>query len=234
MLSHGDALFLDFDGTLAPLQDDPDAVRLLPAQLQTLHRLHHVLNGAICLISGRDLDDLSIRTPDGIARVGNHGLRRNGVGGGMEQDAPAALATGMQSLADARDGVELERKGAVLALHYRQAPERGEDVQADVSELLGNYPDYRLEHGKFVVEAKPLGASKGRALVEIMASPPFHGRRPVMFGDDVTDEAAFGAAQSLGGLGVKVGDGPSRAQARLGSPPDVFEALRTLLEEDTP
>ena len=233
-LTREDALFLDFDGTLAPLQDDADAVGLLPRQLDTLHDLHHALDGAICLISGRDLDDLKVRTPDGLVRVGNHGLRRDGVAGGGHANSPQSLADGMQGLADGHEGVRLERKGAVLALHYRDAPSRGEALDGKVRALTDAEDDYKTEHGKFVIEAKPIAASKGRALAEIMARPPFHGRRPVMLGDDTTDEPAFACAQALGGFGVKVGEGASVARHRLRAPSDVFAFLGALLDSPAP
>ena len=53
-----------------------------------------------------------------------------------------------------------------------------------------------------------------------------------MFGDDTTDEDAITAAQALGGLGIKVGDGPSAAGLRAPGP----AALRFWLEReaDTP
>jgi len=48
--------------------------------------------------------------------------------------------------------------------------------------------------------------------------PPFAGRRPVMLGDDTTDEDAIAAALALGGIGVKVGPGPSAARLRAPDP----------------
>jgi trehalose 6-phosphate phosphatase len=49
-----------------------------------------------------------------------------------------------------------------------------------------------------------------------------------MFGDDTTDEDAIGAAQDLGGLGVKIGDGPTAARLRAPDP----AALRAWLTRE--
>ena len=72
--------------------------------------------------------------------------------------------------------------------------------------------------GKMVVEVKPDAAHKGRALRRLAGAPPFAGRRPVMFGDDTTDEDAIAAAQDLGGLGIKVGHGATAARLRAPDP----------------
>ena len=230
-LNARDALFLDFDGTLAPLQDDPDAVGLEAAQTALLVELHACLEGALCLISGRDLNDLAARVPSGLKLVGNHGLRRRGVPGGQwsgrEARAPEALLEAVHDLEDA--DVRAEVKGGVIALHYRRAPTRGAELEAALQNAVAELPDYRVEHGKRVLEVKPGGASKGEALREVMAVPPFQGRRPVMFGDDTTDEAGFEAAQELGGLGVKVGPGPTSARVRLADPAEVFAKLAEII-----
>ncbi|HRJ62682.1 MAG TPA: trehalose-phosphatase, partial [Azospirillaceae bacterium] len=52
------ALFLDIDGTLLDLIDDPKAVRADPALLDLLLRLSALLGGALALVSGRDLADI--------------------------------------------------------------------------------------------------------------------------------------------------------------------------------
>jgi trehalose 6-phosphate phosphatase len=69
-----------------------------------------------------------------------------------------------------------------------------------------------------VVEVKPAGAHKGTALRRLSALPPFAGRRPVMLGDDTTDEDAIEAALALGGVGVKIGPGASAASLRAPDP----------------
>jgi trehalose 6-phosphate phosphatase len=58
-----------------------------------------------------------------------------------------------------------------------------------------------------------------------MSESPFAGRVPLFAGDDTTDEAGFAAVQSLGGEGIKVGEGPTVAHHRCASP----DALREWL-----
>ena len=50
----------------------------------------------------------------------------------------------------------------------------------------------------------PQASTKATALERLMREPPFRGRRPVMIGDDLPDEAALATAVSLGGTALKV------------------------------
>ena len=217
------ALFLDFDGTLAPIQRDADTVAMGPAMERAVLRARDRVGGALCLISGRDLDDLARRAPRDLALIGNHGLRARGLDWDVDTTAPLGLPDGFAELM--RDGAYLETKGPVLAIHYREAPHLGPDIWRAAEDLVAGLHDHYAEHGKCVVEIKPVSASKGAALARAMARPPFHGRRPVMIGDDTTDEAAFGAAQALGGVGVKVGGGRTAAHWRVAEPDDVRRLL---------
>lgn len=228
------ALFLDFDGTLAPLQDDPDTVALPSDGAELLMALNTRLDGALALISGRGAKDLSSRTPNGLWRVGAHGLeicRPDEPANHARAPFPPELMAQLETLVSAHDGVRIEEKGRVAAIHYRQNPEIGGELFGQLSDLVADSKSYRLQHGKMVIELKPDGANKGVALKALCAAPPFQDRIPVMIGDDATDEDAIRAAKDLGGYGIKVGDGPTCASYRLKDPEAVWRWIRKVVNE---
>jgi trehalose 6-phosphate phosphatase len=71
-----------------------------------------------------------------------------------------------------------------------------------------------------VFEIKPRGVNKGLAIAKLMETPRFQGRRPAVFGDDLTDEAGFLVARGKGGIATIVGDPPrpTAADYRLADP----------------
>ena len=231
-LQASDALFLDFDGTLAELQDDPGAVHLAKGFDETLLQCAAKLGGALAIISGRDIDDLAQRIPTGVWRFGNHGLRA-AAPGTLPTPAPMIAPPGLSASLTAAiapfDGVRLEDKGAVIAVHYRAAPDSADDLLPRLAQAVSAFQDYKLQHGKMVFEAKPLAANKGRCIMGALETPPFFGRRPLMIGDDTTDEDAFAAVQTAGGIGVKVGAGETIADFRLADVSTVHQTLKEFM-----
>ena len=126
-------------------------------------------------------------------------------------------------------GCYAEQKSGLVAIHYRQAPDQAERLKALLMELPLAENGYTLEAGKMIYELKPDGANKGAALIRVMKDYP--DLKPVMIGDDTTDEAAMSAAQDLGGLAIKVGPGQSVANIRLGTPHDVERYLKDWMSE---
>lgn len=219
-LTAGDALFLDLDGTLAEIGPDPDAIHLDPATADGLAALAVRLGGAVALLSGRGLADLASRTPAGLWRVGGHGLQVAAPGAALPDPPPPpdpAVLAALDPLS-MLPGVRIEVKGPIIAIHYRAAPESARSCLDLARRAAAAGRGLVVQSGKMVVEVKPETAHKGLALRRLAETPPFAGRRPVMVGDDTTDEDAILAAQELGSLGIRVGPGPSAARVRLATP----------------
>ncbi len=218
------ALFLDFDGTLLDLATSPDAI-FVPEELPSLlRRLHERLDGALAILTGRSLADLDGYLPGlELPAAGQHGAERRLHSGDVASTVlTSALAAARGEIAQfkaAHSAILVEDKGASLALHYRSAPEQHGAI-AGLSRRLVAESDGALEviEGKAVCEIRPAGSNKGAALRALLAEAPFGGRLPLALGDDVTDEAAFGAALAANGQAIKVGDGPTEAGWRLADP----------------
>lgn len=224
------ALFLDFDGTLVAIAETPEAVQVPQGLVPLLIELHDLLDGAVAIVSGRPVDVLDrFLAPLRLPTAGEHGAQRRDAEGGLHEQPPADLHKVLEAanaLAAQHTGLLVERKHAAVALHYRLAPHL-EDLCLDaMGAAVGPDPALELLHGKCVVEIKPAGVNKGIAIDAFLKEAPFSGRRPFFAGDDTTDESGFAVVQSHGGLGIKVGPGSTRAEARLDSPSAVFDWLQ--------
>ena len=228
------ALFLDFDGTLADLAAQPEAVRVADDLVALLRLLFSEHDGALAIVSGRSLSDLDqFLRPLELPSAAEHGAQRRLADGQLVSVAPPDLQHAIKvasALVTQHVGLRLEIKAAAVALHYRQAPELQSLCLQAMTEALVASTGVELLSGKYVFEIKPAGVSKGTAVAAFMREAPFAGRVPLFAGDDVTDEAGFAAVQSLGGAGIKVGDGATLAHYRCASP----AALRQWLHEACP
>ncbi|WP_293898201.1 trehalose-phosphatase [Phenylobacterium sp.] len=213
------ALFLDLDGTLAPIAARPQDVHADPRRTRLLDQLNAGLNGRLAVVSGRTLADID-RILEGritcVAAV--HGLvRRDGDGTLHEPRPHLALAEVIEKLRRfaVRDpGLIVEEKGASVALHFRMA-----QAQAGAARLLARRlaaeTGLALQDGDMVEELRTPGPAKGDSIRGFMQTPVFRGALPVFVGDDVTDEHGFAEVERLGGVGVLVGR-PRATHARFG------------------
>lgn len=226
------AFFFDFDGTLVEIAPTPDSVSAPPLLPLLFYDLSVAANGAVALLSGRPLSTLDAYfSPLKPPGCGQHGLEirlANGEthGYGRPQDLDDVRA-GIHAVIDGLPGVTVEDKGLSIALHYRNAPELQNEVWTLVQALArGSRGPTEVRPGKMVVEIGLTGASKGSALHVLMDTAPFVGRRPVVFGDDLTDEHAFKAARDLGGVTIQVGDREaSSAEFAVSGPSDVHRLM---------
>jgi len=230
-LTSRSALFLDFDGTLVDIAPRPDEVVVEPRLVATLQALHDYLGGALAIVSGREITGLdAFLSPLVLPAAGAHGATIRRADGTLSAVAPPDLflvSRAAQRLAVLHPQLLVEQKEAAVALHYRQAPELESLCLETLTEAVSRTPGTELMRGKLVFEVKPRGVNKGQAVAAFMAGAPFAGRVPLFAGDDLTDEDGFAAVQRLGGLGLKVGDGPTQARHRCASPGDFRHWLET-------
>ncbi|MDI3298216.1 MAG: bifunctional alpha,alpha-trehalose-phosphate synthase (UDP-forming)/trehalose-phosphatase [Bacillota bacterium] len=248
------ALFLDYDGTLAPLVDRPEEAAMLPRAERALRRLAARPENLVAVVSGRALDDLRRRLPlPGLALIGNHGLEMAWRGGlrrhPLAEEARARVARAA-ALAEERlrslPGARVEAKGLTASVHLRGvAPEAVESVRAAVEAAVRDASPAGglvITPGKRVLEIRPdVAWDKGRAvlaLLEAVAGPDWQEGWTILYaGDDVTDESAF-RALAPPAFTVRVGPEepgapPTAARARLEGPEEMalfLEQAAAILE----
>ena len=190
------AIFVDYDGSLAPIVATPDEAVALPAAIDALRELVGRV-GRVGIVSGRPVEFLvrQVGVP-GLVVAGLYGMELL-VGGERRVDprvipyAEAVAAAANE--ADARlPGVIVERKAGVsVTLHWRTADDREGEVLAVAGELAGRYGLAELRTRAAIELRPPVEIDKGTvvdALVEGYAVGAFAG-------DDTGDLAAFAALE---------------------------------------
>jgi len=206
-------LFLDVDGTLLDLAPRPEAVAVPGGLPDTLAAVERRLEGALALISGRPIEQLDrLFAPLRLRASGLHGAEIR-----QSSDAPGPWLTqarlperawhDLHRLLDRFPGTFAENKGVGFAVHHRVAGEAKEALAAALQDFVEELAAFNLElcSGHRVLEIKPSGSDKGKAIECFMAGEPFVGRRPVFVADDLMDRAGFDVALARGGLAFSVG-----------------------------
>jgi trehalose 6-phosphate phosphatase len=183
-------VFLDLDGTLAPIVSRPELVQVLPATPPTLARIAGRLD-VVAVISGRPSDQVrELVDVAGVMIVGTHGLED-------EPPMPARVLEEIEAAA-AAVGAWVEAKGAAAAVHFRglDDPEAAEHASAGALAVIASTHGLELLPGKRILELTPAGRPrKGGAVERIARDRRLDG---VLFaGDDVGDLDAFAALGRL-------------------------------------
>jgi trehalose 6-phosphate phosphatase len=209
---HPWCLFLDVDGTLLELADSPGGVSVDEALMPLLARLRKASQDAVALISGRTIANLDQLLGDPkIPAAGLHGCERRDATGHLHvadiaREQLTDVRAGLQRLVNRHPGLLLEDKGAGLALHFLKARQLEHELRAEVALLAAPLvPSFALLDGHAVIEVKPAAHTKDSAVSAFMEEAPFHGRRPIFVGDDVTDYGGFAAVRRHEGLAIAVG-----------------------------
>jgi len=242
-------LFLDFDGTLAPIAETPDKAIIPKETSELLRQLSKMPSCKVAIVSGRALKDISKRVGlKNIVYVGNHGFEIKGPKIDFKSQVPYLYRKALEKIKDkltkrlsSVKGVIIEDKGFSLSVHYRLADKK--DIVRIKNEFYSTllfyevHDDVKVRTGKLVLEIRPpVEWDKGKVVLWLLARRKFVLRAkkikvlPIYIGDDATDEDAFG---SLKGRGMTVFVGKSRrtkARFYLKDTFEVAEFLTSILE----
>lgn len=220
----GDPIFLltDFDGTLTPIVERPEAAELSPEMRDVISSLVPLC--PVGIISGRSISDLKSRIDiENVYYSGNHGFEIEGPG----------IEFVMKEAEEARDTIEkfcneferkigmedvvVENKGYTASVHYRllsseEIPQLREKFHEIVRPYLNN-TNLEVNEGKKIYEIRPsVNWDKGKAVSFLLTNLSYEEETlPIYLGDDVTDEDAFRDLE--GGIGIFVGDDSRETRA---------------------
>lgn len=236
-------LFLDFDGTLVPIQSNPGQVSIAEELLHLLAELQKNSGFTVVIVSGRDRKFLwrQFAGRDFIL-VAEHGAEfyepqrkkwRSLVISPKDSWLPLALQM-MKYYHSRVPGSFIEKKEYSVCWHYRDSPAFYASYQArklteELEFCLANFPAV-VTSGKKIVETKAIEASKG-AFTIWFSKNYVHATDSVIvaIGDDLTDEELFRALRPTD-IPIKVGIEETKAKYRLKEQKEVLTFLKLLTE----
>lgn len=197
------AVLTDFDGTLAPIVDDPAAARPAPGAISVLLDLAERAP-VVGVISGRPVDFLVRHLPDErLHLAGLYGFERRDLGEVVDHVEAARWVEPVRAAAEELDehvpeGVVVEAKRLSITLHYRRCPERAAEVQT-IAERVAAAHGLTTRRARKAVEVHPdHSPDKGMVVEELAAEC----EAACFVGDDVGDLAAFDALDRLADAGL--------------------------------
>jgi trehalose-phosphatase len=239
-------LFLDYDGTLAPIAESPVLATLSNENKDLLKKISEEPDCGLAIISGRSLNDIKDTVGlKGIIYAGNHGLEIDGPNIKFENQISSRLKSIIKNIYEEMvgkfskiKGVLVENKGLTISVHYRLVAEKDiQEFRSIFTEITDPHvvrDKIRIDSGKKVYEVKPpVKWDKGKVVLWFLARQQFtSGEKnvlPVYIGDDLTDEDAFKALKKKG-LTIFVGEpGNSEADYYLKNTEEVTKFLRLII-----
>ncbi|KAA8530879.1 hypothetical protein F0562_005497 [Nyssa sinensis] len=250
-------MFLDYDGTLSPIVDDPDRAFMSDQMRATVRKLAR--NFPTAIVSGRCRDKVYgfVRLAE-LYYAGSHGMDIKGPSKGSKykkgtQDILFQPANEFLPMIDevykslvektkSTPGAKVENNKFCISVHFRCVDEKKwSELAEEVKSVLKEYPKLRLTQGRKVLEIRPtIKWDKGKALEFLLESLGYANCTdvfPVYIGDDRTDEDAFKVLRERGqGFGILVSKIPkdTNASYSLQEPSEVMDFLQRLVRWKQP
>ena len=223
------AILLDFDGTLAPIVEDPTAARPLPDTASVLSDLARRAL-VVAIVTGRPESFVrEVLDAPAVEVIGLYGL-------GTSPPLDPTVAERAGELAASIQGAMLEDKGVSVAVHVRRTadPEASATALRQPLRALAEEHGLVMFEGKLVIELAPPGARKGGAVRGVLER--VRPRAALYAGDDAEDAAAFEAIADAGvpscRVAVRTSGTPERlvevADLDVVGPEGVLDLLRSL------
>jgi trehalose 6-phosphate phosphatase len=198
---------VDFDGTLSPIVERPDEARPVTGGLAALRAAARAF-GQVAILTGRPagwvVEVPGLAEVAGLVIVGQYGAERWAAGELHVSEPHGGLAAVRQDLPRLVAGrpARIEDKGVSLVVHTRGA----EHPDAELAALSGPVRALAEKHGltahlgRYVLEVRPPGFDKGRALRVLVRDCD---AGAVLFaGDDLGDLPAFAEVAALRERGI--------------------------------
>ena len=233
------ALFLDYDGTLVPFNNDPMAAKPDEELHSLLYRLEEDERNTITLISGRDRGTLQKWFSDHrLNLIVEHGVwlkvheKDWEMTDDVSNDWKPIIRPILETFVDRTPGTFIEEKNYSLVWHYRKSePEQGQQRANELKEELRNMiVNHNLEimEGNKVIEIKAGGINKGKAAMRFLRDMQFD--CILAIGDDWTDEYMFRELPNTA-VTIKVGLMNTAAVYKVESVASVRSLLKALGED---
>lgn len=244
-------IFLDYDGTLSPIVENPDQAYMAPEMREAVKNVAKYFPTAI--VSGRCRAKVYnfVRLSE-LYYAGSHGMdikgpsarkHQKGNQNVLCQPAKEFLPTMAEvygillEKTKSIPGANVENNKFCLSVHFRCVEEQSWSDLADrVKSVLKGYPMLRLTQGRKVLEIRPtIKWDKGKALEFLLESLGYANSKdilPIYIGDDRTDEDAFKVLRKRGqGFGILVSKIPKETKATysLQEPSEVMQFLQHLV-----
>lgn len=238
-------LFMDYDGTLVSIEDRPEEANLSDSSRRVLKSLFRCPGLYPVVVSGRPRAFLRNQLGDiGFPYASDHGaqfydpMSDKGLTlvRGDTHSWMGAVELVMKDYCRRVPESFIEKKRYGITWHYRLSPTMFGEFQArklrrDLDCMLANFPAH-TQLGKKVVEAKAIEANKSVFcrwfFDEHLEHQKLEDTILIAIGDDEADEDMIGFVESRGGIGIKVGSGPTKASYRIKEQKEVLLFLRSL------